>query len=441
MSDIQIQIETAGPCRKTLAIVVPASEVDSQYKKLVELYSKRARIPGFRPGKAPAQLVERHYGKDIREEVKDYLLSFGYRRALEQTKLNPVAAVDVADESPVLSGSPFSFKVTVDLPPAFDMPAYTGIPIEAQKTEVTEGQMDEAVIQFRDRMARFNEVKDRPVKAGDIVKIDYHGVCGEKAVEELAPGAAGLGQGKDFWLRTDELADADFLPGVAKAVEGIDLGAVREIAVAFPAEYHVKEVAGQGAVYTVTVKEIREKLLPEMDEDFFKMAGVTNLDEMKARIRENLQGSAERKEAARRLDVCARHLLDNTHIDELPQTQVQSETQQIVMNIVRENTMRGVSSDQIKEQRESILTAAARSSEDRVKLSYILNRIAEAEKIEVSEADVTSHIAMMASRQRQSPEKLREDLAKNGRIEDVRHDLRNEKALEFVVKNATVKVA
>lgn len=441
MSEIQLTIETAGPCRKTLAIEVPASEVDSQYKKLLDLYSKRAKIPGFRPGKAPALLVERHYGKDIREEVKDYLLAYGYRNALTQSKLMPVAAVDVTDETPVLAGSPFSFKVTVDLPPSFEMPVYNGIPIEAQKTEVTDAQVEESITQFRDRMARFNEIKDRPVKAGDILKIDYHGVCGEKPVEEIAAGCAGIGQGKDFWLRTDDSADAQFIPGVAKAVEGLDAGATREIAVAFPADYHVKELAGQSATYTVTVKEIREKTLPEMNEEFFKMAGVANLEELQARIRENLQSAAERNEAARRLDMAARHLLENTKIDELPQTQVQSETQQIVMNIVRENTMRGISSDQIKDQRENILTAAARSSEERVKLTYILDRIAEAEKIEVPEADVTAHIAMMAARRRQAPEKLRAELEKDDRIEGVRHDLRNEKALEFVVKNAAVKVA
>jgi trigger factor len=441
VSDIQVKIETAGPCRKLLTIEVASAAVDSQYKKMLDLYSKRARIPGFRPGKAPAQLVERHYGKDMREEVKDHLLAFGYRGALDQEKLRPVATVDVTDESPILAGSPFSFKVTVDLPPTFDLPSYNGIQIEIPKNEVTDAQVEEAVTQFRDRMARFNEIKDRAVKSGDILKIDYHGVCGDQPVETLAPASAGLGQGKDFWLRTDESADADFLPGVAKAVEGMELGSTREIAVSFPADYHVKEVAGKTAAYTITVKDIREKTLPEMDEEFFKMAGVANLDELKARIRDNLESAAERNAAAQRLDAAAKHLLEHTRIDELPQTQVQSEAQQIVMNIVRENTMRGVSSDQIKDQRESILNAATRSSEDRVKLTYILDRIAETEKIEVTEGDVTTHIAMMAARRRQAPDKLRAELQKDDRIEGVRHDLRNEKALEFVVKNAAVKVA
>lgn len=441
MSEIQVKMENAGPCRKTLTIEVPAADVDSQYHKLLDMYARGARIPGFRPGKAPAALVERHYGKDLKAELKDYLLSHGYRNAIEQQKLRPVAAVDVTEESPVLAGAPFSFKVTVDLPPSFDLPVYTGIPIPAEKTEVTDAQLEESITQYRDRMARFNEVKDRPVKAGDIVKIDYAGRCGDKPVEEQAPAATGLGKGTDFWLRTDEAGDADFLPGVVQAVTGMEAGATKEIPVAFPADYHVKEIAGLSALYTVTVKEIREKSLPEMDEEFFKMAGAANLEEFKARIRENLQRAAQRNEDARRLDVAARYLMEQAKIEELPQTQVQGEAQQIVMNIVRENTMRGVSSDVIKEQREGIMNAAARSSEERVKLSYILERIAEAEKIEVPEADLNAHIATLASRRRQAPEKLREELQKDGRMDNLWHDLRNEKALEFVVKHAVVTAA
>ncbi len=441
MSEIQVKMENAGPCRKTLTIEVPAAEVDSQYRKLLEVYSRSARIPGFRPGKAPSALVERHYGKDMKGELKDYLLAFGYRKALDSEKIRPVAAVDVTDETPILAGAPFSFKVTVDLPPAFELPVYSGIPIQAQTTDVTDAQVDESIGQYRERMARFNEVKDRPVKAGDIVKIDYQGRLGDKPVEEQAPDAAGIGKGTDFWLRTDEAGDADFLPGVAAAVAGMEAGATKDIPVAFPADYHVKEIAGQSALYTVTVKEVREKTLPEMDEEFFKMAGAANLEEFKARIRENLQRGAERNEAARRLDAAARHLLEQTKIEELPQTEVQSEAQQIVMNIVRENTMRGVTSDVIKDQRDSILSAATRSSEERVKLSYILERIAEAEKIEVQESDVAAHISMLAARRRQSPEKLREDLQKDGRLDNIRRDLRNEKALEFVVKHAAVTAA
>ncbi len=441
MSDIQVTMENAGPCRKTLTIVVPASEVDGQYQKLLGLYSRGARIPGFRPGKAPAALVERHYGKDMKSELKDYLLAFGYRKALEQEKIKPVATIDVTDESPVLAGAPFSYKVTIDLPPAFELPAYNGIPIQAEKSDVTDAQVEESIGQYRERMARFNEVKDRPVKAGDIVKIDYQGSLGEKTVEETAPAAAGLGKGTDFWLRTDEAGDADFLPGAAQAVAGMAAGETKEIPVAFPAEYHVKELGGQNALYTVTVKEIREKVMPEMDEEFFKMAGATNLEEFKARIRENLQRAAERNEEARRQDAAARHLLEQAKIEELPQAEVASETQQIVMNIVRENTMRGVSSDVIKDQRDSIMSAATRSSEERVKLSYILERIADAEKLELPEADLTTHIAMLAARRRQAPEKLREELEKDGRLDSLKRDLRNEKALAFVVKHAVVTAA
>ncbi|MFO7535444.1 MAG: trigger factor [Kiritimatiellia bacterium] len=436
MSDIQVKSENAGPCRKALTIVVPASDVDTQYRKLLDLYSKSARIPGFRPGKAPGTLVEKHYGKEIRSEMKDYLLAHGYRSAMDQEKIRPVAAVDVTDESPVLAGAPFSFKVTVDLPPTFELPVYKGIAIAPQAVEVTDAQVEESIQQLRDRMARYNEVRERPVQAGDIVKIDYQGVCEGKPVGELAPGCAGIGDGKDFWLRTDAAGDADFLPGAAQAVAGMENGSTRETPIAFPAEYHVKELAGKTATYTITVKEVREKLMPEMDEDFYKMTGAANRDDLVTKIRENLMRGAQRAEDSRRLEAASRFLLENTKIDELPQTEVQNETQQIVMNIVRENTLRGVTSDIIKDQRDSIMNAATRSSEERVKLSHILDRIAEAEKIEVQEADVKSAVAMLAARQRQSPEKLREELEKDGRINHLVRDMRNEKALAFVVKNA-----
>ncbi len=441
MSDIQVTITNAGPCRKLLAIEVPASEVDSQRRKLLELYARGARIPGFRPGKAPPALVERHYAKELREELKEHLLAHGYHGAVRQEKLTPVAAVDVTDESPILAGSPFSFKVTLDVPPVFTMPEYKGIPLEGQTVAVTDAQVEEAIGQFRERLARFNEIKDRPAKAGDIVKVDFAGLCDGKPVAEIAASCADVGKGQDFWLRLEEASDATFLPGVAAAVAGMENGATREIPVAFPADYHVKELANKSAVYTVTVKEIREKTLPELDGEFFQLAGVKDLEELRTRIRENLTRSAERNEEARRQDAAARYLLEHVAIDGLPETQVHSETQQIVMNIVRENTMRGISSDQIKDQRENILTAATRSSRERVKLSYILDRVAEAETIEVPEDAVAAQVARLAARNRETPEKLRAELEKDGRLDELRRELRNEQALAFIVKNAAVTVA
>jgi len=427
----------AGPCRKVLAIELPASEVDRQRRDLVGAYARAARIPGFRPGKAPAAMVERHYGKEIAEELKERLLALGYRDALKSQKLKPIAAVDVTDESAVLAGAPFSFKVTLDVPPVFDMPSYQGIPLTVQPVAVTDAQVEETVGQIRERMARHEPVTDRPAALEDMVRIDFEGRCGETPVADRGASCAELGKGQDFWYPLNPATDASFLPGLSAAVVGMAVGETREIPVAFPADYSVAELAGQEARYTVTLREIRCKVLPEMDAAWFQMLGVADEAALRQRIRDDLQAAAERQETARRQDEAARFLLDRVAIEGLPESEVQEETQQIVMNIVRENTLRGIPNDRIKEQRDHILSAAARSSQERVKLTYILDRIAEAEKIEVPEARVEAQLASLAARRRADPVKLRKEMEADGRLDGLRRDLRNAQALAWVVEHAT----
>lgn len=436
MSAVKVVVEDAGPCRKDLAIEVPADDVKAEYQKVLGTYTGAARIKGFRPGRAPVALVERHYAKSILQDVKDALLSRGYRLALEQQSLKPVSIVDVG-EAQVLLDAPFSFKVTVDVPPEFELPEYTGVPVTGRTVQVKDEAVDQLIERLRERAAQYPVAEGRAIAKGDLAKIDYEGRLDGKPLGEAVEGCTELAKGTDFWLATD---GPEFLPGLAAQVEGLEPGATREVRIEFPADYHVKEVAGRTADYTVTVKEIRERKLPELNDEFAVLMGAASLDELRARVRTDLEQAAQREEDNRRRSAVIRHLLEKAGISDLPQSVVQEEIGHVVRDIVRENTMRGATREQIQEHRDDIMNAASQSSQDRVKLSYILRRIAEKEGVTVEESEVEAHIAALAQRHRMPAAKMREELEKRDAFEGIRGDIRSAKTLDTVMSRAVVTI-
>ena len=183
-------VETMGPCRKKLNIEIPATEADQEYQEALAAYVKGARLPGFRPGRAPAAMVQRRYAKELQAEVQERLVARGYRAAIQENKLDVLEILDVTDAR-YLAGQPLAFSVTLDVPPDFTLPEYKGMPLSQQKFEVAETEVEQTLRGMLERQARFEDVAGRPAQKGDLVQVDYEGVCGEQPVDQLAPKAAG----------------------------------------------------------------------------------------------------------------------------------------------------------------------------------------------------------------------------------------------------------
>ncbi len=432
-------VEQVGPCRKVIKVEVPAEVVGTEYRKVVGEFSKHVRISGFRAGKAPDAIVERQYAKDILAETRERMVPRAYHEALKQEKLTPMAVVDVS-EIQIDKQLPLSFKVTVDLVPEFTLPAYTGIPVKSQAVEVKDEDIEKVVANMRDRQARFESVTGRAAAKGDVVEIDYTAVCEGAAMKEIAPANPELGEGKDFWVLVGDNMPL-FLPGMPGKLEGIEIGGQREIEIVFPADYRVKEVAGKQAVYSVTARGLRERHLPEVNDEFAVTLGTASLDDLRQKIRENLLEAGKATEQGRQRDEVVKWLLENSELKDLPQSLVDEEARHIIQEMVQENVRRGVSKDEIESNREDIFNRAAQSSTDRVKLNYILGRIADEKAIVITDEAVDARIAELAVRYNMPPARMKAELEKRDTLRVMRGNLRMEKTLDALLAEAHVTAA
>lgn len=433
---MNVRVETAGPCRREVHIEVPVDQVNRVFSEVVQAYAREARVPGFRPGKAPKELIRRRFQKEILTEVKERLIPAAYHEAMQQEKLETINVLDVKEKE-LAEAQPFSFTITLDVQPSFDLPTYKGLAVEGQAVAIVDKDVEDVLQNIREQNARYEEVQDRALAKGDLAQIDYTGRLDGVALETVAAQAKGMGEGKDFWLMADE--QNEFLPGFAAGLLGARVGESREVTVDFPATFVEPALAGKKAVYQVHVKAIREKKLPEIDAEFIKAVGAESEEALKNRVRADLQNMREENEKRRQQNEVARLLLQNTTL-ELPESVLQEETRQQVYEMVRQSQTSGASKEDIENRKEELFDTAARTAGDKIKLRYILRRIAREEKIDCTQEEVEARVAMLARSWGVTLEKLKADMQKRNALAQVREDVVLNKTLVWLRDQAAVSV-
>jgi len=433
-SQMTVEVEDKGACRKRMRIEIPAEQVNRTYNEVVNVYAKSTKIPGFRPGKAPPDLVKKRFRKEIEQDVRERLLPEGYQAALEREKIDPVAVLWIEDVS-LEAGRPMTFAVTLDVPPAFDLPPYREMALEGEKVDVSDEDVQKAIQGLLESHARYESAGERPVQRDDLVQVDFEGVIEGRPIEDMAPEAKGLGKAEDFWVHAGENA---FLPEFADGLLGAQVGERKQVFVDFPSDFQVQRLAGAKATYFVHIKDLRERVLPELNEEYLQSLGVESEDGLRRRVREDLVKMGERRERQRLQSEIIRRLLRETEM-ELPQSVVVEETKSTIYDMVRENTARGVSEEEIEQKKEEIFQAATRNAGERVKARYILHRIADAEGIEASESDVEAQIASLAAQYQVSEEEMRAQLAAKDMLDGLKQQLRIDKTMDFLLEQAKVK--
>jgi trigger factor len=284
-------------------------------------------------------------------------------------------------------------------------------------------------------MSRFEDVKDRPVGSGYLAMIDYSGTIGGAPIAKLSGDAAGIGEGKDFWMF---IGEPEFLPGFSAALTGMAINETKAVKTSFPADFKVKAVAGKEAEYSVHVKAVRTHIIKEIDADFLKQMEVDSAEALRAKIRNELLESGRKREDYRLKEEIAKALLEKADFD-LPKSVVDHETAVTARNIVERIAMQGGTREQIEQRRNDILSEATQTSTDRVKLSYILSRIADEEKIEVQDAEIDGRIEAMAVRYNMSAGRFRAEIEKRDGMDKLRSDIRAEKTLDVLLQGARAK--
>lgn len=433
---VNIDIQNISDTRKKLVVTLDASEVDAEHKAVVAEVCRHARLPGFRPGKAPTALVLKRFAKEIDGEFKQKVTAKAYREGLEQAKLDVLNVVDL-DEPKIEPGAATSLAFTVDLRPDFALPDYQGLPTTVAPAEATEAEIDRVIENLRAERADF-KVAERPAAKGDYVKLAYTGSVEGKPILEIAPDKQIYGQVPQTWEEVEGEHEG-LIPGLGRQLAGLKAGDKKEVTVTFPAEFSaVPALAGKTAAYAVDVQEVRERVLPEIDEAFLKAHNADSLEQLRTNVSTQIRFQKEGQNRSEQRRQVTEALLAKVDFP-VPESLVESETQGVLRQFIEENMRRGVPAEQFEKDKKELYDGARKAAAGRVKSQLILAKIAEKEKLEVSERDIDGFIYREAMRTHQSPDKLVKELSKNrDQLRAVQQSIIFDKALDLLVSKATV---
>ena len=430
---MNVNIEELGPCKKLVRFEVELKEVDEAFDNTAREFQKQANLPGFRPGKAPKDMVLKRYEKDIEDEVKRKLIAQNYQKAVKDHKLEPVGYPDI-EEIQFTKGQPFQFAATIETAPNIEMPEYRGLPAQRETARVTEEDIDRAVVALQSQQAKFEKV-DRAAQEGDFAVINYSGKAEGKPISEWAPVARGLTEKKNFWI---EIKQESFIPGFAPQLIGAKAGEKRTVNVEFDNDFVTKEIAGKKGEFEVEITEVKERQLPPADEAFAKTYGAGSMQELREGIRKDLQNELNNKQRSSVRNQIVAALLGKVNF-ELPESVVQAETRDVVYSIVSENQKRGVAMEVLDQQKDSIYSAANAAAKDRVKADFLFNKIAEREGIRVNPDELRTRIVLLAQAYQMTPEAFYKELEKRQGVADISMQILREKVVDFLQENAKIE--
>lgn len=430
---MNVSVENLAPCKKLVRVEIEAQQVDETFDSITKDFQKQASLPGFRPGKAPRDMVLRKYEKDITDEVKRKLISDSYRKALEEKKLDVVGYPDI-EEIQFGRGQALQFAATIETAPDFELPEYKGLPVKKETRRVTDEDVAKAIDALRQQQISFKTV-DRPAQTGDIVVVNYTGTSEGKPITDVAPTAKGLTEQKNFWV---EMESKSFIPGFADQLLGAKAGDKRAVNVDFPPDFVTPELQNKKGVYDVEVVEVKEKVLPAMDDAFAKSFGAENMDKLREGVRRDLENELNYSQNKSVRNQLIHTLLSRINFD-LPESAVAQETRNVVYDIVRENQKRGIARELIEQEKDKIYSAAAQGAKERVKIQFLLQKIAEKENIKVSQEEVARRVQTLAGIYQIPPEKFVKDLQKRNGFIEIYDQIAHDKVLELLQQNAKME--
>src|SRR5450631_3716799 len=435
---MKVDVEKQPDATSKLYIELPAEEVSKEWEAVANNFARFAKIPGYRPGKAPRRVIEAKFRKEIQDELTKKLVSKSYRDAIEQKKLRVVSVTNVED---VQFGEDKSmrFRATVVTAPEFELPEYKNIPVQLPEMAVSEAEIEAALERLRDQSADFTDVSDRELAMGDFSVLDFTGAIDGIPISEIVPEASkNLHGGKKFWLH---LAPANFLPQFCEQIVGMKPGDTRSVQVVFPTDFPVADLAGKKADYAVTLNEIKQKVLPALDDAFAaKLLPDKTLADLRHTIEHNLEHEKEHEIGRAKEAQVVRFLHEHVSFD-LPPSLLKNETRRALNELVHRNRERGVTDDLLKGKEKELIEGAGSLAAHRLKTNFILHRIAEREKIQVTREEIDNGIREQAAHYNVSVEKMRKEFEENDRITGLAEEILLGKTLDFLKQNVIVETA
>ena len=413
----------------TLTIEVEAAEVSKAVDNAAKRLANRVNIPGFRKGKAPRKIVERHVGIEaLKQEAFDIIAPKAFNDAIDEQKIVPVTRPKI-DIVTLEDGQNLVFKATVVPRPEVKLGEYKGLKVEKKVAEVTDEDVEKQLKTFQDRQAKMVDVPEgAAVKDGDFTTLDFEGFVDGEAFEG--------GKGQDYPL---QIGSGSFIPGFEEQLIGVKVGEEKDVNVKFPENYHAENLAGKDATFKCTIRSIKHKELPEINDELAKkVSKFETLDELKADIRKNLEENAERKAVSEQRTQAIDKATENIEVD-IPAVMIDNRVTAMIQEMAMRLEQQGMKLEQYLQyagtDMAKIREDYRETAEKNVKTDLMLEEVAKAEDIKVEAKDLDAEVAGMAAAYGATPQQVQKIIKEQGRIGDLMSSVLRKKTAQFIIDN------
>jgi trigger factor len=423
---MESKVSDIEKCRKIVEIEIPKEIVNEELDRAYEFIRKDAEMPGFRKGKVPRKILEQQHSNIAREHVLRKLIPFGYSQAIEKHNIEPVAKPEIRNVE-LVKNKPLHFEACVDVKPEFKIKRYKGIKVKKPEPQVTNEDVEQALNILRESYAEYKSVEDRPIKEGDYVIVNFKTQVKDKTIDKR--------EKIWFYIEENKAKSND----VIKALIGAKVQEKAEVETTLPKDYFKKDYANKKALMKIEVEEIREKHLPNLDEEFLKNLGEYNtVEDLKEAISKDI---AKRKQQEIKFEVerqLTDKLIELNPLD-VPPAMVKNQIDELLKSAKTRLVHQGLKEEEVDQREEALRANLREDAEKQVKMYFLLNRIANEENIEIDETTLQQKLKQLADQNKTDPQKIKEYLAKNDSLEALKSQIKQEKTIEFLLDNAKVK--
>ncbi len=438
---IKIEKKELEPCLQQVDISIPADKVQSGYNKIAKQFAREAKLPGFRPGKAPVQVIKNRYKKNIEEETLKELLSLSFQKASQEEGEDLLSYSFPKDKTPKLTlGDEFTATLRFNTAPEIELPEYKGVKVQVEKKNIDEKEVEERINYFREVYGKFEKV-EAPAAEGDMLQVSY--TSDIELSEDASDNAKRLVSTElnYVWLNQN-----DIIPGINKVLKGAKADDVVKFEAEFPENHTEKDLAGKTGKYDIKVLEVQHKNPIESDEELCSKLMVKNLDELKERISkqsemeiENTYKTVKRTKAVEALTKYLDFPVPPDMLQDSTMNEFSALANAKMQDAKGKEETEEKSDDEKKEEREQMMTEAKENAAKKLRNFLLLRKIGKNEKIEVSEEEVEKHIQSMSYYYGYKPEELKQRLVETGNISQVYDDVLINKVTDFIAENADVE--
>ena len=433
---MNIRLEKKEKCLAVISVEIPADKVTEERNKVVKAFVTQARIPGFRPGKAPKAVIEKSHGADISQEVESRLIQNSMQDALKEHQDLKVLSVKNPEQVTHQADGSLTFEAGVITAPEITLPEYKGLAIDVPKAGVPDEVVDQNLEQLRQRFADYADIEDRAAKEGDLAIIDYTATIDGKPLDEVGgEQAKPLASNEGYWIRIEDEA---FFPGFTDALIGCKVDDTKDITVTLPADFPIENIRDKEAVFAVKVTGLKSEDLPELDDEFAgKIEAGKSLADIKALIHDDLEMRQKQQLEEIKINGVLAKLNELVDFD-VPEDFLTSETQGQADAMVREGVEAGMSEEEVAKRQEGLFEEAQVRAKNSLKTNFLLTEIAEKEEFKIESSEVLQRVTMMAKQAKKPVKGFMKELQKSGKLGNIRQNMLFSKAIDFLVEHATV---